>query len=232
MLCPQCGAELTDQARFCSQCGAARQASSALSQPRAETDARAVISLVLGVISIVLLLNVFAGIPAIILGHIARSAIARSNGRRKGSGMALAGLILGYASLIIAPAAIVVYRTVPKVFSVKILNNQTNTVNTLRSINTAAAAYQVENSVYPDTLETLGGESLVPLDATLTSSGVQNGYRFTYKPYPSKSGYSLHADPISLAHGQFHFYSDSTGVIRIERDRAADAHSPPIPSAP
>jgi len=232
MLCSQCGAELAERAAYCSQCGTARSGSSPQAQPRAETDARAVASLVLGLLSILLLLNVFAGIPAIILGHTARSAINRSKGRRRGSGMALAGLVLGYFSLALVPTAIVVYRTVPKVFSQKIVGNQTRTLSTIHAINTAAAAYQVENSSYPESLEALSGVSLVPLDPGLIATGVQDGYRFTYKPNTGKNSYNLRADPISLAHGQFHFYSDSTGVIRVERDRPADAHSQPLQAEP
>lgn|SRR5215831_13238096 len=230
MVCSKCGAQLADQAAYCSQCGTARPASAR--QPSPETDARAVTSFVLGLISIVLLLNIFAGVPAIILGHMSRSSIRRSNGRLRGSGLALTGLILGYLSLALLPTAIVVYRTVPKVFSVRILGNQTRTLNTIHSINTATAAFQLENNVYPESLEALSGESLVPLDPGLVASGVQDGYRYTYKPNAAKSSYTLHADPVSLAHGQFHFYSDSTGVIRVERDRPADAHSQIIQSAP
>jgi Domain of unknown function (DUF4190) len=41
-----------------------------------------------------LLFGPFTGIPAIVLGHIARSQIRQSG--ESGSGMAVAGLILGY----------------------------------------------------------------------------------------------------------------------------------------
>lgn len=55
----------------------------------------------LGILSVVCL-GVFAGIPAIICGHSARSKIQREPGRFSGAGMALAGLILGYVSVAIA----------------------------------------------------------------------------------------------------------------------------------
>ena len=58
----------------------------------AETDPTAVISMVLGALSI--LLSWFVGTPAVTLGHLSKAAIRRSNGRLKGDGMALAGLIL------------------------------------------------------------------------------------------------------------------------------------------
>src|SRR6476469_8096239 len=67
-------------------------------QPQ-KTDGGAIASLILGIASIVLCLNIFTGIPAIITGHISYSKIKKSMGRLKGEGMALTGLILGYLSL-------------------------------------------------------------------------------------------------------------------------------------
>jgi hypothetical protein len=62
----------------------------------------AIVSFVLGLCSFVLCLSVFAGIPAIICGHIARSRAVRSPLRYGGAGLAKAGLILGYLSIIVA----------------------------------------------------------------------------------------------------------------------------------
>jgi hypothetical protein len=56
----------------------------------------AIASLVCGILSIILCLGLLAGIPAIICGHMARGRIARSGGALGGSGLALAGLIMGY----------------------------------------------------------------------------------------------------------------------------------------
>src|SRR5215831_21181452 len=60
-------------------------------QPQ-KTDGGAIASLILGITSIVLCLNIFTGIPAIITGHISYSKIKKSMGRLKGEGMALTGL--------------------------------------------------------------------------------------------------------------------------------------------
>jgi hypothetical protein len=48
------------------------------------------------------------GIVAIVLGFVARSQIRRSNGTQTGSGMALAGIIVGFAGLVIGIVLIVV----------------------------------------------------------------------------------------------------------------------------
>jgi Na+/pantothenate symporter len=62
------------------------------------TSPLAVWSLVLGILSL-LCFSFFAGIPAIICGHMGRSRIRDSQGALKGEGMALAGLILAYISM-------------------------------------------------------------------------------------------------------------------------------------
>jgi hypothetical protein len=59
----------------------------------------AIWSLVLGILS-PFCCGFISAIPAIILGHIGRSEIRKSNGRLTGSGMALAGLILGYVGIV------------------------------------------------------------------------------------------------------------------------------------
>jgi Domain of unknown function (DUF4190) len=62
------------------------------------TSGLAVAALVCGIAQI--FFWVLAGIPAIILGHVARSRIRQTG--EQGAGMALAGLILGYVGLALA----------------------------------------------------------------------------------------------------------------------------------
>src|SRR5262249_18548843 len=117
MVCSVCGANVSEGASTCANCGTPVVVSTAapsaqpaspnrtvpptpaiLSVPPAAppTDGKATASLVLGILSLVGM-NLLAGIPAIILGHMSRSSIRKSMGRVKGDGMALAGLIMGYA---------------------------------------------------------------------------------------------------------------------------------------
>ena len=58
----------------------------------------AITSLVLGILSIICF-GLLAGIPAIILGHIAFSRAKKSPLQFAGAGLALAGFIMGYASI-------------------------------------------------------------------------------------------------------------------------------------
>ena len=63
------------------------------------SQALAISSLVLGIVAF--LCGLFAGIPAIILGHVALNRARKSPASYGGAGMATAGLILGYISVVI-----------------------------------------------------------------------------------------------------------------------------------
>lgn len=64
-----------------------------------KTSGLAITSLVLGLLG--LCCPIFLSLPAIICGHIARGRIKKSAGAEEGGGLALAGLILGYISLVL-----------------------------------------------------------------------------------------------------------------------------------
>jgi hypothetical protein len=66
------------------------------SQPR---QGLAITSLVLGILSMVCF-GLFAGIPAVICGHIARGRVKRAPAQYGGGGLALAGLITGYLGIV------------------------------------------------------------------------------------------------------------------------------------
>jgi competence protein ComGC len=61
----------------------------------------AITSLILGLLSVVCFLFI-TGLPAIICGHIAYSRARRDPTRYSGAGMAIAGLVLGYASIVLS----------------------------------------------------------------------------------------------------------------------------------
>ncbi|HEY7557470.1 MAG TPA: DUF4190 domain-containing protein [Candidatus Binatia bacterium] len=68
---------------------------------RARTSSLAIASMVLGIASWFGLL-LFASIPAIITGHMAKREIRDANGAVEGSGPALIGLVAGYANVVIS----------------------------------------------------------------------------------------------------------------------------------
>lgn len=125
-------------------------------QYQQQTDGGAIASLILGIASIVLCLNIFTGIPAIITGHISYSKIKKSMGRLKGEGMALTGLILGYISfpMVLVFAAVLI----PNLLRARITANESAAMSTVRAINTAQVTYSTTYPAqgYAPDLATLG----------------------------------------------------------------------------
>lgn len=70
----------------------------AVPMPPAPTSGLAIASLVCGIMGLVTCLFL-PGIPAVICGHMALNRIADPSVRLQGRGMAIAGLIMGYVSL-------------------------------------------------------------------------------------------------------------------------------------
>ncbi|WP_394838440.1 DUF4190 domain-containing protein [Pendulispora rubella] len=77
-------------------------------------ESKAVTSLVFGVLSISCL-GILAGVPAVILGLLARRDIGRSGGALGGKGMANAGIVLGAFTSVITVGSIVFMVVVPLV---------------------------------------------------------------------------------------------------------------------
>jgi len=67
--------------------------------PPTRTNSKATWALILGIVGMVLC-GVFAGIPAIVLGHQARKEIVSGRGTQEGRGMATAGFVLGIISTV------------------------------------------------------------------------------------------------------------------------------------
>jgi len=90
--------------------------------PAPQTNGLAIAALICGVAQIAA--GPLTGIPAIILGHVARSRIRQTG--EQGAGMALAGLILGYIGLVLA--IILVIAVIAAVSTVTV-RNQTGVPN-------------------------------------------------------------------------------------------------------
>lgn len=77
-----------------------------MSVPVKTTSTLAIISLVAGILGWTLL-PLLGSVGAIITGHMARSEIRRSAGAIDGDGLAIAGLVLGWGSVIVAILSVV-----------------------------------------------------------------------------------------------------------------------------
>lgn len=105
-------------------------------------DVKAIFSLILGIFAIVPF-SVFAGIPAIILGHLAQRDIRNSNGKLTGAGMAMTGNVLGYLSIVILIAII----ALPNLMRARMSPGVDTKIGNLRTINTAEVTY---TTMYPE----------------------------------------------------------------------------------
>jgi hypothetical protein len=161
----------------------------------------------------------------------------------------LAGLILGYSCVVAAIATILLIITghlalkslLPRVIAA----NQASAVGSLRTINRGEVGYaSTFNKGYSPTLAALPsaeGDGLIDdilaggtkIDSVL-ARGTKSGYVFTYEASePDANGhintYTVRADPSAPGTtGVNHYFTDQTGIIRVEQDKPADSGSPPI----
>jgi type IV pilus assembly protein PilA len=282
MLCSRCGEANAVGVKFCVQCGAplgaqwqpaeapssvAPSAASGsvlgLSQPKVlqplpgppplgplESSGKAIASLICGFFAWIFP----AAVAAIILGHVSLSEIGRSAGRLRGRGIAIGGLVMGYAGLFFIPFILIIAAiAIPNLLRARQAANEASAVGSLRTIDIAAINYSATYSNgFPPSLAAMDGaangrptcDDAQLIDPRL-ASGLRNGYEFTYVPlgtqilgddakahgcsFPGSSSYEAHADPATRGTtGERSFYTDQTGVIRFERDRPATADSAPL----
>jgi hypothetical protein len=208
-----------------------------------ETDGKAVGSLILGILAI-FPFGLLAGIPAVVLGHMSKSSIARSRGRLKGEGMATAGLVMGYVSVAIIPLIVILAAiAIPNLLRARMAANESAAASTVRTVNTAQLAYATKYPAkgYALNLSTLGpGPSGVCADAEGTEAhaclldgavgaarcvdGVwcfnrQGGYMYLMKAACSEgtcSDYMMLATPITPGStGKRSFCSTSDAIVRV-----------------
>jgi type IV pilus assembly protein PilA len=241
MFCPKCGAPLPESSQFCDRCGAPttaqpNPASAHVTSPTeaGETSGKALGSLITGIFGLLLFP---AAIVAIILGHISRSEIRKSNGRLRGAGMALAGLIFGYAGIAFIPMILIIAAiAIPNLLRARIAANEASAVHLVREINTAEITYNLTYPAagYTCTLSNLGGSepaSPSPERALLlndsSASGTKYGYRFVVQNCvrleKGEGKYQIVAYPVSRNQsGVRAFCSDETGIIRFDPNASPD----------
>ncbi len=124
----------------------------------------AVTSLVLGIMSFVCLLMFLTGIPAIITGHIAHNRARKRPQEYGGAGLALAGLITGYVSLLFTLFMVIMSALLVPAFS-KARGKATSLscVNNMKQLSLAARMWAIEhNDTLPPDFRSMSNELAVP----------------------------------------------------------------------
>lgn len=242
MFCAKCGAPMTDGSQFCNQCGQSVSAPiipqenvasappPAAPPPAASSDAptsgKALGSMISGILGLILFVPAIA---AVILGHLSRAEIRKSNGRLQGNGMAIAGLVMGYMTLASLPFILIIAAiAIPNLLRARIAANETSAVSTVRQIVVAEVTYQVTYPAlgYTCRLSSLGGKG----DGTPSAERAQlledrivsaehYGYRFVLQNCVNTDTdhkYQVVAYPRTRNQtGVRTFCSDESGIIKV-----------------
>ncbi len=225
--CAACGNGMNADDKFCRACGAQGAAGpgTAPVAPFAtpvgpeKTSVKAIVSLVFG-----LFIFFFPfSIVAIVFGHLSLSEIKKSAGRLTGDGMAIAGLVLGYAGVAAIPVMLIIAAiAIPNLLRARIAANESSAVASIRTINVAEVRYLSSHpgNGYTCSLSDLAGDQSI--DSTL-ASGLKRGYLFelTACVPGSDSGpngsYHLSAHPaVPNQTGMRAFCSDESSVIKVD----------------
>jgi hypothetical protein len=109
----------------------------------------------------------------------------------------------------------------------------------LRILLTAIVTYRQTYKAYPPTLSALGGTvatctagasaAAACLIDNVLASGEKSGITYHYTLKDGAEGFTLTADPANQKNSpQDHYFTDQTGIIRVEVGRVATAGSPPV----
>jgi len=114
---------------------------------RSGRSGKAMVSLILGISSFVLLF--FTGIPAIVMGIVGLRDVARSRGRMRGTGMAITGLVLGVIGCMITVPALLLGLLLPATQKVREAANRMSSMNNLKQLAIAMQNYHDVNGCFP-----------------------------------------------------------------------------------
>lgn len=132
-----------------------------LASPR--TPALAIWSLVLGILGMFSL--GLTSIPAIICGHLSHGRIRKSAGSLTGQGLAIAGFVLGYISLVVMPLLIVAGFTAGN--AAIVMAKKVTALAQATAIESAVNHFHTEYGAMPSTIKTADTTKDVSLVKTL-----------------------------------------------------------------
>jgi len=219
--CPNCGQPALDSHRFCMRCGADISAA-----PVADAQPQ------------------YTQPPASSTPYPAQAQPQQyyAPPPAKSGNTALIVILVAVGAVVLVPIVLIIAAiAIPNLLRARISANESSAVQSVRTINTAAVAYQAQFNHYPEGLASMGspvagvspeyGAGLI--DNTL-ASGKKSGYAFSYQGIDSKhtgtfDDYEVTACPERRnTTGVKCFFSDSSGVIRYSSSGNADKDSPPL----
>jgi hypothetical protein len=152
------------------------------------TSGLAITSLVSGILSITFVVPFISSIVAIVTGHMARAEIRRTNGAIGGDGMAVAGLVTGYAGLGIIVAFVGFFLIFGLAFATTALTAvpkimETNALDRGHRLAAACRSYAADHhGAFPDELGDLVPKYLGDMEALTCQFGpTETAVPFKYK---------------------------------------------------
>ncbi len=149
--------------------------------------------------------------------------------RNKQKGFSLIELLIVVAIILIIAAI-----AIPNLLRSKMAANEASAVGSLRTMNTASVSYSTTYGNYPPALPSLGPSSsptstTADLIDSALASGTKSGYSFTFTTASPYQQYSITASPITPGvTGQRYFYTDQSGVIRVNLTATATSTDNPL----
>lgn len=113
MNCGKCGAEIAEGTSFCAACGQPVNAAPVAAAPVQQTSGMAIASLVLGILGFCT--GGITSLIGLILGIVSMAQISASKDKLRGSGLAIAGIVVSVISVIagvVILIALIFYRGV------------------------------------------------------------------------------------------------------------------------
>jgi len=141
MFCSGCGNNVSEGERFCRVCGKEQSAPAAVTPGvvvPAQTSGKAIASLVCGLFVFAFPLSVLA----VIFGHLSLSEIRKSAGRLRGEGLAMAGLVLGYAGVAAIPVILIIAAiAIPNLMRARMAANESSAAASVHELVVAEVGY-------------------------------------------------------------------------------------------